>query len=349
MKKIFLIFSFIILTIVLFRDTKAFANNLTGFVKIPASNTVKEFYIGQYPITNSEYKSFIDSTGRKTPNYWESGTYPNGKANHPVVFISYNDALSYCKWLEKKYPNYSFRLPTASEWEYAASGGKNYVYPWGNQMNENNFNYNKLVASIYLKQNPTVTYNNPKSTNYGQSTLLSNVISINPNGGINGWIDHKNYTGFVYTDLFTKLMKEGGYTTPVNQYPTGKSPFGVYDMSGNVWEWTSSQITATNGAEKGQTVYAIKGGSWYANANSCRIAMRGEGRRPNIGYNTVGFRVVAVNKSNSQSFYNSDPNTLNQTYQTRKQYSSNSQNQNRKPDKKPPLKPNERKIPANWN
>ena len=62
------------------------------------------------------------------------------------------------------------------------------------------------------------------------------------------------------------------------------------------WKWTSSQITATNGAERGQTVYAIKGGSWYANPNSCKITMSGEGRRPNTGYNTVGFRVVAVKK-----------------------------------------------------
>lgn len=91
-------------------------------------------------------------------------------------------------------------------------------------------------------------------------------------------------------------MNNGGYTTPVNQYPGGKSPFGVYDMSGNVWEWTSSQITATNGAEKGQTVYTVKGGSWYANPNSCKITMSGEGRRPNMEYNTVGFRVIAEKK-----------------------------------------------------
>lgn len=100
----------------------------------------------------------------------------------------------------------------------------------------------------------------------------------------------------VYTDLFRKLMSNGGYTTPVNQYPNGSSPFGVYDMSGNVWEWTSTQIKATNGAEKGRLVYAIKGGSWYANPSSCKIKMSGEGRLPNIGYNTVGFRVVAIKK-----------------------------------------------------
>ncbi len=175
---------------------------------------------------------------------------------------------------------------------------KNYMYPWGNQVDDNKFNYNKLVASVYLKQNPIVTYNNPKSVSYGQSMPLSRVISIKLNGQVSGWINHKNYTGFVYTDLFQKIMDNGGYTTPVNKYPEGKSFFGVYDMSGNVWEWTSTQITAKNGAEKGQKVYAIKGGSWYANPSSCKITMQGEGRKPNMGYNTVGFRVIAIKNVN---------------------------------------------------
>lgn len=296
MKKVLYLLGIICISFLLFMNIKVSANDLAGFVSIPANTSVKSFYIGQYPVTNSEYKAFIDNTGTKTPKYWKGGTYPNGKGNHPVVFVSYNDALSYCKWLEKKYPEYLFRLPTISEWEYVANGGNGYAFPWGNQINDSNFNYNKLVASVYLKQNPTVTYNNPKSKNYGQTMPLNQVISLNQNGGVSGWIDHKNYTGFVYTDLFKKIMDNGGYTTPVNQYPNGKSPFGVYDMSGNVWEWTSSQITATNGAEKGQIVYAIKGGSWYANANSCKITMSGEGRKPNTGYNTVGFRVVAIKK-----------------------------------------------------
>ena len=171
------------------------AADLTGFIASPANGHIKSFYIAQYPVTNAQYKIFTDNTGMKTPKYWKGGVYPNDKANHPVVFVSYNDAFAYCKWLEKKYPDYIFRLPTTDEWEYAASGGKDYIYPWGNQINDNNFNYNKLVASVYLKQNPTVTYNNPKSPSYGKSMTLNQVISINSNGRVSGWIDHKNYTG----------------------------------------------------------------------------------------------------------------------------------------------------------
>lgn len=279
-----------------FVNFNVYANNLTNFVLIPSNETINSFYIGKYPVTNSEYKLFLSETDTKVPKYWKNGTYPNGKGNHPVIYISYTNAIAYCQWLEKKHPKYSFRLPTVQEWEYAASGGKNYIFPWGNTANSNNFNYNRLVASAYLEQNPTVTYNNTKSIKYGQKLPLNQVIVLNSNGGVSGWINHKDYTGFVYTDLFGKIMDNGGYTTPVDRYPGGKSLFGVYDMSGNVWEWTSSQIVATNGAERGQRVYAIKGGSWYANMNSCKIKMSGEGRRPNTGYNTVGFRVVAIEK-----------------------------------------------------
>ena len=182
MKKILCLFCFILASFLFFINSKVLANDLTGFVSTPANKSIKSFYIGEYPVTNSEYKAFIDSVGTKAPRYWKNGIYPSGKGNHPVVFVSYNDALGYCKWLEKKYPQYSFRLPTVLEWEYAANGGKDYAFPWGNQINDNNFNYNKLVASVYLKQNPTVTYNNSKSTSYGKSMPLNQVISINQKG-----------------------------------------------------------------------------------------------------------------------------------------------------------------------
>lgn len=161
-----------------------------------------------------------------------------------------------------------------------------------NQPNDHLLNYNKLLASVCLKKNSVVTYNHPQSPQYCQKLPLNQVISANKNGGISGWIDHKNHTGFVYTDLFKKLMNNSGYSTLANKYPDGESPFGIYDMSGNIREWTCSQIIATNDAEKRQSVHTIKGGSWYANLNSCKISMSSEGRRPNVGYSAVALRIV---------------------------------------------------------
>lgn len=82
MKKIFFaVFSFIVLTCLFLLNLKVSANDLTGFVSIPATQSIKSFYIGQYPVTNAEYKAFVDSTNSRTPNYWAYGTYPTGKGN----------------------------------------------------------------------------------------------------------------------------------------------------------------------------------------------------------------------------------------------------------------------------
>jgi formylglycine-generating enzyme required for sulfatase activity len=141
-----------------------------------------------------------------------------------------------------------------------------------------------------------VTFFHRQSARQGKSAALRDLISVNERGQVRGWINHGDHTGFVYTDLFRNLSAGGGFTTPVDRYPSGKSPYGCFDMAGNSWDWTSSEITATNGAERGKTVNAIRGGSWYANKNSCRTSYRGEGRRAQGRYNTVGFRLVAGEK-----------------------------------------------------
>jgi formylglycine-generating enzyme required for sulfatase activity len=104
-----------------------------------------------------------------------------GKWNHPVVHVSYDDAVAYCKWAGK-------RLPTEAEWEFASRDGKeNLTYSWGNEMKPNG----KIMANTYQGAFP-----------------VKNLI-------------------------------EDGFesTSPVKSFPANQ--YGLYDMIGNCWEWTS--------------------------------------------------------------------------------------------------------------
>jgi formylglycine-generating enzyme required for sulfatase activity len=100
---------------------------------------VASFYLDAWPVTNAEYKKFVDATDRPVPNYhvswcdaqgynWDPDTrmYPAGKADHPVVLVTWEDAMSYAAWANK-------RLPTEAEWERAARGLQGRRYPWGNE------------------------------------------------------------------------------------------------------------------------------------------------------------------------------------------------------------------------
>ena len=268
----------------------------------------KDFYIGRYAVSNEQWREFIATTNRMAPGYWTDGEIPEGKEKHPVVWVSAEEAQAYCEWLQEQYPDYEFRLPTQGEWEYAAGGSQSTIYPWGNNAEstyadgvlKSHFNYNAVVGA-YILQNPErlATFNNVKSTRYGEQEMVKNIFSINGEGSVSGWIDHTNYLGFVYTDIFTSINDGGGYTCAVNDYADGVSAWGCYNMSGNCWEWTSTVEEATNGAEKGQMVNMIKGGSWYATKGSCRISYRGEGRRASGRYATVGLRVVAEKRAAS--------------------------------------------------
>ena len=93
---------------------------------------VAPFFIDKYPVTNAEFKKFMDATHytpRDTANFlrdWKNGTYPSGWANRPVTWVSLEDARAYAAWAGK-------RLPHEWEWQMAAQGGDGRAYPWGNQ------------------------------------------------------------------------------------------------------------------------------------------------------------------------------------------------------------------------
>lgn len=89
------------------------------------------FYIDRYPVTNAQFKKFLDATHyhpRDDHNFlrdWKDGTYPAGWANKPVTWVSLEDARAYAAWAGK-------RLPHEWEWQYAAEGTDGRNFPWGN-------------------------------------------------------------------------------------------------------------------------------------------------------------------------------------------------------------------------
>jgi formylglycine-generating enzyme required for sulfatase activity len=95
------------------------------------------FEIARYPVTNFEYHKFVWATGYRVPRGWLKFQYVEGTDTHPVVGISYEDTLEYCKWINKMLgpgPGGSlYRLPTEAEWERAARGDDGRLFPWGDE------------------------------------------------------------------------------------------------------------------------------------------------------------------------------------------------------------------------
>ena len=179
----------------------------------PFYATLPAFYLALFPVTNGQYKRFLDATGRPPPSsprqasprdrVWDGRGFDPAKTHHPVVCVSWEDARAYASWA-------GLRLPGELEWEKGARGLDGRAFPWGNEW---------------------------------RRELCRNDE------------DRKEET-----------------TCEVWCYGEASSPWGCYQMSGNVWEYCEDAYDPgayrryARGETSAQTEGAtrvVRGGSWF--------------------------------------------------------------------------------------
>lgn len=252
------------------------------------------YWIGRYPVTNQQFAAFVDAGGYREGKYWpeaqEEGLWRAGKfrdrdrpyrfgepfdlANHPVVGVTWYEALAFVRWLDAvsaKPAGFALRLPSEPEWEKAARGGlevmaQHIVAPLEK--------ISSLGAAPLLQRNPLARRAHPwgkepdsECANYGETKI--------------------------------------GSTSVVGCFAHGASPYGVEDLSGNVWEWTRSlwaenpypsakaQLAQREDLKAGpNSARVLRGGSYLVGAAGVRCAVRVR-YYPNDRDVNIGFRVVA--------------------------------------------------------
>jgi formylglycine-generating enzyme required for sulfatase activity len=221
------------------RDPRAFDNERWSTTAAEGTIHVPAFYIARHEVTVAEFAAFAQAgTWKVDPRALA------GQPTHPVAFVSWPDALAYCRWLDatlrrssttpafvrtRLEQGWRVTLPSEAEWEKAARGTDRRVYPWGNE--------------------PA-----PSRANFG-----------------------------------------GTGTTPVGQFSCPECAHGLSDMSGNVWEWTSSPYqpypydpSDDRRDLASDALWVMRGGHYGDDARLVRTTARGAAdpgaRRPFIGF-----------------------------------------------------------------
>jgi formylglycine-generating enzyme required for sulfatase activity len=202
----------------------------------PRAAQVGDFFMDRYPVTNVLYRAYLEVTGAPPSSYPPYIDHPAyGAPDQPVIGVTLEEAGRFAQWVSERTGKRK-RLPTEDEWERAARGGADVVFPWGDQ-----------------------------------SPVQAVLANYNGNGRFDA-------------------------TSPVGSFEGGKNLLGLYDMAGNVWEWTATAADAASGAAGGNATGGgsgniVKGGSWMDGPNELRVSNR-KGLDPSKQYSDVGFRLV---------------------------------------------------------
>ena len=248
---------------------------------------LKQYCISRYPITNAQFMEFVNDGGYDNPSfwkeaeeseYWKDGMFKGWRdkeprrqpfnfghpftfSNHPVVGVTWYEALAFTRWLTEKWKkqqlidtnHFVLRLPTEAEWEKAARGGKDILRSpvIGN-----------IVDQPWLKQSAIQLIQN------------SNPIRIY------SWGESQD----IDKPDFEKMNAEEtgiGTTNVVGCFSGGVSPYGVLEMIGNVWEWTLSLhkkyhyiYSDEREGEKNNKSRVLRGGAYWNDKSSVRCARR---------------------------------------------------------------------------
>jgi len=127
-----------------------------------------DYRFGKYPVTNAQYEEFVRDTHRSVaPEMgWDGLKVPPGLEKLPVVSVTFYDALAYCQWLSEK-THRSYSIPNEAQWEKAARGNDQRIYPWGDKIDLNRCNHDQAeVASVNAY---------PAQSEYGCFDLVGNV------------------------------------------------------------------------------------------------------------------------------------------------------------------------------
>ena len=228
-------------------DPQAFDNE-----RWPGESVVQVdvFHISRYEVTVGQFSEFVRATAWKVDPRSLAGP-----STHPVTFVSWPDALAYCRWLQvtleraattgpalrqRLREGWRVTLPTEAEWEKAARGSDRRRYPWGDEPRRDRANY------------------------------------------------------------------EGTGPTPVGQFACPECPYGLFDMSGNVWEWTSSPLqpypydpTDDRNNLDGDPLWVMRGGHYGDGARLLRTATRGAAE-PGARRAFIGFRVALSRQTSAR-------------------------------------------------